>query len=583
MTGKKRETEQKEEIDSTSSWGSKVARGADSAGYCQTDACHVPLPQIQNGERKAYVLKSKELTGPTKGVIFLEIDVIFNARRILFFISISPLTRRDDPCQRLAMMSSLAALEGLPSQGPRILQGQGVEPRLIDTDLLLKSSLIFYALFHGSYDSAYECVSFPIAHMVGIGDPVPVLASGGCAEKLVRAGGEIVRGEARSAREWDSSMCRGQKRIEKKTRGKRLSNYFKQHTKLKHCAEPSKGQHPERCGFPAVWGEGNAKGISAELTLKASAARGVCLGACCCCFVYTVTAAVAVCRFFCLNPELKPHRSNKQREIYIALAVLTLLSHDSIFSSARRFAVAFMNMELPFSPPPPAFSSSSTPASPLSSPLLANQSAKPQQLERLKPPHVSKRKSSRRMEGGRDGGMGEKRRRKYIFMFAGMSASASIPPAAVIGKSRQILSKQRALSAGTEQQYGGEKDLALMYHGILGLQSYTGSSFIGRGPLKHIVAVLCDLPLGAARLFSSLFSRGASFCVEDVRRHIDECIATGSLTVEVCARHIPRLSSLVVCFALVFFLQSATLCLFLPSYKHNIGFTFPALCFSPAS
>uniref|UniRef100_A0A3Q1HBL9 C2 domain-containing protein n=1 Tax=Anabas testudineus TaxID=64144 RepID=A0A3Q1HBL9_ANATE len=62
-----------------SSWGSKVARGADSAGYCQTDACHVPLPQIQNGERKAYALKSKELTGPTKGVIFLEIDVIFNA------------------------------------------------------------------------------------------------------------------------------------------------------------------------------------------------------------------------------------------------------------------------------------------------------------------------------------------------------------------------------------------------------------------------------------------------------------------------------------------------------------------------
>uniref|UniRef100_A0AAZ1WXI7 C2 domain-containing protein n=1 Tax=Oreochromis aureus TaxID=47969 RepID=A0AAZ1WXI7_OREAU len=62
-----------------SSWGSKVARGADSAGYCQTDACHVPLPQIQNGECKAYALKSKELTGPTKGVIFLEIDVIFNA------------------------------------------------------------------------------------------------------------------------------------------------------------------------------------------------------------------------------------------------------------------------------------------------------------------------------------------------------------------------------------------------------------------------------------------------------------------------------------------------------------------------
>ncbi|XP_033974636.1 multiple C2 and transmembrane domain-containing protein 1 isoform X3 [Trematomus bernacchii] len=39
----------------------------------------VPLLNIQNGERKAYALKSKELTGPTKGVIFLEIDVIFNA------------------------------------------------------------------------------------------------------------------------------------------------------------------------------------------------------------------------------------------------------------------------------------------------------------------------------------------------------------------------------------------------------------------------------------------------------------------------------------------------------------------------
>ncbi|XP_047446790.1 multiple C2 and transmembrane domain-containing protein 1 isoform X4 [Mugil cephalus] len=39
----------------------------------------IPLLSIQNGERKAYVLKSKELTGPTKGVIFLEIDVIFNA------------------------------------------------------------------------------------------------------------------------------------------------------------------------------------------------------------------------------------------------------------------------------------------------------------------------------------------------------------------------------------------------------------------------------------------------------------------------------------------------------------------------
>ncbi|XP_060738690.1 multiple C2 and transmembrane domain-containing protein 1 isoform X2 [Tachysurus vachellii] len=39
----------------------------------------IPLLSIQNGERKAYALKSKELTRPTKGVIFLEIDVIYNA------------------------------------------------------------------------------------------------------------------------------------------------------------------------------------------------------------------------------------------------------------------------------------------------------------------------------------------------------------------------------------------------------------------------------------------------------------------------------------------------------------------------
>lgn len=51
----------------------------------------------------------------------------------------------------------------------------------------------------------------------------------------------------------------------KENKGKRLSNYFKQHTKLIHCAELSEGQHPESCSFPAVWGEGNAKGISAEL------------------------------------------------------------------------------------------------------------------------------------------------------------------------------------------------------------------------------------------------------------------------------------------------------------------------------
>uniref|UniRef100_A0A673LT15 Multiple C2 and transmembrane domain-containing protein 1-like n=1 Tax=Sinocyclocheilus rhinocerous TaxID=307959 RepID=A0A673LT15_9TELE len=40
----------------------------------------VPLLNVRcNSEQKAYVLRNKELTGPTKGVIFLEADVIFNA------------------------------------------------------------------------------------------------------------------------------------------------------------------------------------------------------------------------------------------------------------------------------------------------------------------------------------------------------------------------------------------------------------------------------------------------------------------------------------------------------------------------
>lgn len=43
------------------------------------------------------------------------------------------------------------------------------------------------------------------------------------------------------------------------------------------------------------------------------------------------------------------------------------------------------------------------------------------------------------MEGGRDGRVREKKKKgnKYIFMFNGMSASPSIPPADVIGKVRQ--------------------------------------------------------------------------------------------------------------------------------------------------
>uniref|UniRef100_A0A671QJU8 Multiple C2 and transmembrane domain-containing protein 1-like n=1 Tax=Sinocyclocheilus anshuiensis TaxID=1608454 RepID=A0A671QJU8_9TELE len=49
----------------------------------------IPLLNIQNGERKAYALKSKELTGPTKGVIFLEIDVIYNIVSPTFFYSLA--------------------------------------------------------------------------------------------------------------------------------------------------------------------------------------------------------------------------------------------------------------------------------------------------------------------------------------------------------------------------------------------------------------------------------------------------------------------------------------------------------------
>ncbi|XP_072922457.1 multiple C2 and transmembrane domain-containing protein 1 isoform X2 [Hemitrygon akajei] len=41
----------------------------------------IPLLTIQSGKEKAYVLKNKNLTGATKGVIYLEMDVIFNVVR----------------------------------------------------------------------------------------------------------------------------------------------------------------------------------------------------------------------------------------------------------------------------------------------------------------------------------------------------------------------------------------------------------------------------------------------------------------------------------------------------------------------
>uniref|UniRef100_A0A669EMT4 Multiple C2 and transmembrane domain containing 1 n=1 Tax=Oreochromis niloticus TaxID=8128 RepID=A0A669EMT4_ORENI len=39
----------------------------------------IPLLNVRNGEQKGYLLKNKELTAPTKGCIYLEIDVIYNA------------------------------------------------------------------------------------------------------------------------------------------------------------------------------------------------------------------------------------------------------------------------------------------------------------------------------------------------------------------------------------------------------------------------------------------------------------------------------------------------------------------------
>uniref|UniRef100_A0A674PPL8 Multiple C2 and transmembrane domain containing 1 n=1 Tax=Takifugu rubripes TaxID=31033 RepID=A0A674PPL8_TAKRU len=38
----------------------------------------IPLLHVHNGEQKSYILKDKDLTSPTKGVIYLEIDVIYN-------------------------------------------------------------------------------------------------------------------------------------------------------------------------------------------------------------------------------------------------------------------------------------------------------------------------------------------------------------------------------------------------------------------------------------------------------------------------------------------------------------------------
>uniref|UniRef100_A0A3P8P5D4 C2 domain-containing protein n=1 Tax=Astatotilapia calliptera TaxID=8154 RepID=A0A3P8P5D4_ASTCA len=43
----------------------------------------IPLLNVRNGEQKGYLLKNKELTAPTKGCIYLEIDVIYNVKAAL--------------------------------------------------------------------------------------------------------------------------------------------------------------------------------------------------------------------------------------------------------------------------------------------------------------------------------------------------------------------------------------------------------------------------------------------------------------------------------------------------------------------
>lgn len=47
--------------------------------------------QIRNGEQKGYMLKNKELTGPTKGTIYLEVDVIYNTVSVFIYTVMSVL------------------------------------------------------------------------------------------------------------------------------------------------------------------------------------------------------------------------------------------------------------------------------------------------------------------------------------------------------------------------------------------------------------------------------------------------------------------------------------------------------------
>lgn len=65
-------------------------------------------------------------------------------------------------------MCSSSSPSSSSDKGPKSLEGQGVEPRLIDTRLhsFVRAEAYLYALLHGGYDSAYECVSSTVTHMV---------------------------------------------------------------------------------------------------------------------------------------------------------------------------------------------------------------------------------------------------------------------------------------------------------------------------------------------------------------------------------------------------------------------------------
>lgn len=65
--------------------------------FLRKTSCRRSVCQVHNGQQRAYLLKNKELTAPTKGVIHLEIEVIYN--------TVSK--RNVDVCRSVAMETGL--------------------------------------------------------------------------------------------------------------------------------------------------------------------------------------------------------------------------------------------------------------------------------------------------------------------------------------------------------------------------------------------------------------------------------------------------------------------------------------------